>query len=103
MPGLFSARSLPTGIYTVYCPKAKEDELSLAKITPNNISITTSGPWGGNNFTTRFHRRDAKDELAVNFFGEILSPANGTGMGALGGTGRSDKVVLFLCFIMPSN
>jgi len=96
----FETRAGPTGIYTLYIPRAQADPSCISLINPEkDLNPTTSSPWGSGNRTTRFNQRGSRNEAIIELFGEVLSPTDGTKMGAIGGASLSSHQVLSLLFI----
>ena len=90
MSPTFEDHSSPKGIYTriasAFTPENKD---LLANVTASKELYTfPSNPWGKelDNKTTRFKRCDNNREFTTNLFGETLGGADGTALGAFGGS-----------------
>lgn len=84
----FTARASDNGLYNSLANKIKNDQKSLAIISPDDdLTPFRSAPWSKKcNYTTRFYQRGTTDEAVVHLFGETLGPMDGSNLGALGGT-----------------
>lgn len=101
-PLSYKARATPNGLYERYVDKATADTQSLAVINPTtSLFPSRSRPWGGGKYTTRFYlspNHSRESEACIRLVGEVLSPENGTKMGALGGSHLRPGDVLFYSF-----
>jgi len=86
-PDPFGDRKVPGGIYADCFDAFSRDSDSMSQLDYYADFIGETNPWPPNRFATQFIRPSNPDrELVVTFFGEVLSPLDGTGLGARGGS-----------------
>ena len=88
----FEGRAVAGGVYDTCFETFSEPFESLSQLDIGEDFVYKTEEWPPNRFSTRFCRPDDSTDITITLFGEVLGEADGTGLGARGGSSvkRSD-------------